>query len=164
MGYYDEIAEGYDELHGEEQARKYELILKNLEIRQNDLVLDVGCGTGLSGKFIDARIIGVDPTVQLLKTAQTRLYNVTLCGAENLPFNSKVFDYVFSLTAVHNFRDHEMGLREIYRVVGKTAVISILKRAKDYNGIIYSVKEIYKNWDMQIIDDDPHDIIFILNR
>ena len=39
MNYYDEIAEGYEELHKEEQEKKIEIVKKHLEINPDDKLL-----------------------------------------------------------------------------------------------------------------------------
>ena len=48
MDYYNQISKGYDELHGLEQLNKLNVIKNNLNIKNNDLLLDAGCGTGRS--------------------------------------------------------------------------------------------------------------------
>ena len=48
MNYYDEISEGYEELHKEEQEKKIELIKQHLKVNPEEKLLDVGCGTGLT--------------------------------------------------------------------------------------------------------------------
>ena len=66
MAFYDSIAPGYDELYAEEQRIKLGIIKENLDIKNNDLLLDVGCGTGLSSDF-DCEVIGIDPSMELLQ-------------------------------------------------------------------------------------------------
>ncbi|MFW9880705.1 MAG: class I SAM-dependent methyltransferase, partial [Candidatus Thorarchaeota archaeon] len=59
MDYYSGISEGYDELHKEEQLKKIKKVIELLKIKDNEKVLDVGCGTALySGYFKD--YIGID--------------------------------------------------------------------------------------------------------
>ena len=135
MDYYDAIANGYDKLHGHEQARKFKLVLSYLEIGAKETVLDVGCGTGLAYEHIKSPIVGIDPSNKLLKIAQNRLYQVTAGTAEDLPFRTRSFDYVIAMTSVHNFPDYRIGLEEIERVCKQTAVISVMKKSKSFNEI-----------------------------
>ena len=51
MNYYDEISEGYEELHKEEQETKIKIIKDWLAPGFNQKLLDVGCGTGLAAQF-----------------------------------------------------------------------------------------------------------------
>ena len=41
MDYYSSIADGYDELYGEEQLAKIKLILANVEIQDTEKVLAI---------------------------------------------------------------------------------------------------------------------------
>jgi ubiquinone/menaquinone biosynthesis C-methylase UbiE len=164
MDYYNTIAEGYDELHSEEQARKFKLILDNFEFAPDSTVLDVGCGSGLSACFIDPPIIGADPAGELLKLARSRLWQVARCRAEDLPFKEGSFDNVIAVTAVHNFDDHRAGLAEIARVTKSSAVITILKQARNYDDIMDTIQNIFHSWEKKKIEEDEFDDILILFR
>lgn len=124
-GYYDEIAKGYNELHGEEQLNKLRIIAGQVKIRPKELILDIGCGTGLSGRFFKCRIIGIDPSYELLKRCP---FPAIMGEGERLPFKDKSFDIVLCVTALHNFKYPIQGIQEILRVGRKTIVISILKK------------------------------------
>jgi len=67
--YYDEIASGYEELHREEQEKKVAIVKKELKITENMLLLDVGCGTGVTSNF-PCKIIGVDPAENVAPIAR----------------------------------------------------------------------------------------------
>src|SRR3989338_3668487 len=79
MDFYKLISKGYDELYGEEQKVKHDIIKANLNIRTDDLLLDVGCGTGSD---FNCRVIGMDPSMDLL---QQKTKNKIQATAENIP-------------------------------------------------------------------------------
>jgi len=64
MDFYRLIAKRYDELYGDEQSMKYNIIKENLEIKNSDLMLDVGCGTGHN---FNCKVVGMDPSTELLQ-------------------------------------------------------------------------------------------------
>ena len=55
---YNNIAKSYNELHGEEQIKKLDIIKKNIKIISP--LLDVGCGTGISTNYFNVESVGVD--------------------------------------------------------------------------------------------------------
>ena len=131
--YYDQIAEGYEELHREEQLVKLSLVTRWLAdhrpIKPMDLLLDVACGTGLTSGF-PCRAVGLDPAAKLLERNPHPL--LVQGEADHLPFADGTFDIVSSITALQNFHDPELALREMGRV-GKSDclfVMSFLKKAK----------------------------------
>jgi ubiquinone/menaquinone biosynthesis C-methylase UbiE len=127
MNYYDEISEGYNELHKEEQLRKVEIIIKELKLKGNEKVLDVGCGTAFYADHFGENYTGIDPSEGMLKKATAK---VILASAESLPFPDKSFDAVISITAAQNFTDVEKAINEIKRVAKNKIAITILKQAK----------------------------------
>jgi len=67
--YYDSIAEGYNELHGDEQRKKMKIIKEKININPKTRILDVGCGTGISSDF-NCHCIGIDPSKDLIEEAK----------------------------------------------------------------------------------------------
>ena len=128
MEYYDQIADGYDELYKEEQLEKVKIILEN--IKPKGLLLDVGAGSGISTKPFEkfCTCIAFDASWELLK----RYNGYKMLGkAEEMPFPDNYFDVIISVTALHHC-DVKKALKEIERV-GKKDVqiaISILKKSK----------------------------------
>ncbi|MBI1935436.1 methyltransferase domain-containing protein [Candidatus Woesearchaeota archaeon] len=127
MSLYNRIARGYDELYKEEQLEKLGMIKSEINFNKKDRILDVGCGTGISSD-LGCFVVGVDPSMGLLKQ-NCNTMKVLGC-AEQLPFKSNVFDYVVSVTAIHNFSNIKMSLKEMENVGKKGFIISVLKRAR----------------------------------
>lgn len=131
--YYNAIASGYEELHRDEQEKKVALVKKHLTVKETDLLLDVGCGTGITSNF-PCNVVGLDPSAELLKRFSAPLAKSvkTLCAsAEKMPLPNDSFDVVVSVTALQNFDDAEQGLKEMVRVGKKNAryAISFLKKS-----------------------------------
>jgi len=162
MNIYKTIAQGYDELYAEEQKIKLKLIKENMDIKNNDLLLDVGCGTGLSSDF-NCDVVGMDPSLELLQQSQinNNKNNKILAIAENIPFKDNAFDKVISVTSMHNFDDIAEGIKEIKRVGKNDFVFSILKRSAVYK---LMEKEIKENFNIKKIIDDKKDSIFICHK
>lgn len=154
MDYYDKISEGYNELHGEEQLKKARIIADELKVKPDETLLDVGCGTGIATELFNCKKTGVDPAKDLLAQCKFKTINV---GAESLPFPDKSFDYVISITAVHNFHSIQKGIEQMFRVAKDVVVISVLKKSKHLE-LIKSLLE--ENGKIYKTIEEEHDIIF----
>ena len=157
--YYSIISAGYNELYKEEQVKKINLVKKILKINKNDLLLDIGCGTGISTKpFIKkCKTIGIDTSFEMLKNVK----NKCICGeAEYLPFKPNLFDIIISITTFQNFYDINKAIDEILMVSKKDCqiVISIIKKSKK----IDNLKRILKNrFEVKEIEEEK-DLMFFL--
>lgn len=164
QNYYDSIAKSYNELHGEEQKKKLEIIKEHLDINEETVLLDVGCGTGVSSDF-DCYVVGVDPSEELLKIAKETHPETTFmkADAESLPFEDKSFDVVVSLTAIQNFNDIEEGLKEIERVGKNQFALSYLKKSAKSEMIEEQINNIFRKYKITRIEEEK-DIIFIIKE
>jgi len=94
--------------------------------------MDLGGGTGDLGagvaRVLDARVVIVDPTPQLLARAPGHpLVSVRLGAAEQIPFPDAFFDAVLVSDALHHFRDSDSALREMKRTVRPDGGVVILE-------------------------------------
>jgi ubiquinone/menaquinone biosynthesis C-methylase UbiE len=89
------------------------------------LVVDVGCGTGrfsepLADRFA-AKVIGIDPSQQMLAVARTKIVNdrveFMLAPAERLPLADGSADLVFMSMVFHHLPDKEAAARECCRLL-----------------------------------------------
>ncbi|MFC1732014.1 class I SAM-dependent methyltransferase [candidate division KSB1 bacterium] len=154
--YYNEISSGYEELHREEQEKKLVIIKKELgRLNKNTLLLDVGCGTGITSDF-DCVVYGVDPAQKLLDKAGKKPDFRICAEAENMPFEDNKFDIVISVTAIQNFHDIGKGLDEIKRVGKEKFVLSFLKKSGKKDLIL---EEIKKKFDVKKEIEEEKDVI-----
>lgn len=163
MTYYDDIAEGYEELHREEQLHKIETAKRLIQPKPDEQLLDVGCGTGLTTEPWDCKRYGLDPAKKLIARArQKEAIEYRIETAEENSFADKAFDYVISITAIQNFSDIPKGLVEIKRVLKDEgrALISTLKRGPRCNDIKEEVGDCF-----DIVDEREDDVdVFWLCR
>ncbi|HIH31119.1 TPA: class I SAM-dependent methyltransferase [Candidatus Woesearchaeota archaeon] len=137
-GYYDSIASGYDELHEEEQLKKLALIKKAIDedkrladFKNPKRLLDVGCGSGISTRFFQAKNrTGIDPSKELIKIAKKNdpKGKYIISDAETMPFNKKEFDIVISLTAIQSFSNISKALKKIHES-GDRFILTFLKKS-----------------------------------
>jgi len=156
--YYNSIADGYNELHGQEQRRKAKLVLSKLEQSDIDGFLDVGGGTGYATEIFPGKRVLLEPSEKLRAKAKGAAIEGV---AERLPFPDKSFSLVVCLTAIHHFKDPKKALSEMKRVCQRQVVVSLLKKAQNYRKLDSVIRKILKNCE---ILDDLHDMIYIWNR
>ena len=161
MEYYDAIASGYNELHEEEQLRKYGLIRESLDVRENETLLDIGCGTGLASRIFDCKIYGMDPSRKMLKEAKKNCLQkeeFVLAMGEHIPFKDCTFDAVICVTALHNFEAPRAALQEIKRVCKGRGALTVMKKAMKAHELKKIVDEVLCI--DSIIEEDKDMILF----
>lgn len=102
----------------------------NLEMKKPaPTILDVGCGPGfllfeLRKLLPEIRLIGLDSSDLMLdaakkkaRTKQDKEIEFKKGFAENLPFTDNSIDYIVSQNSLHDFKDVNESLIQIYRVL-----------------------------------------------
>lgn len=142
--------------------------LRNIEkrilskLKSGTNLLDLGCGSGrfsIGAARMGFDVVSVDITPQAIEAAKQRarrlgITNVNfLCeDMTNLPFEEKVFDYVFcprfSINAVATFSKRRKAIEEMLRVVKDGGMVLIESFNKFYlgRGIIFLLKNIIRDF------------------
>jgi ubiquinone/menaquinone biosynthesis C-methylase UbiE len=138
MRHYDHLAQVYDVQYSEEQKAKIEAALNNTKLNKNELVLDVGCGTGLLFQHVAKSaklVVGIDVSSKTLQEARKRteqLPNIAVVRADGdySPFQNQTFDKVFAITILQNMPNPAETLGEIKRVskMQSTIIVTGLKK------------------------------------
>jgi ubiquinone/menaquinone biosynthesis C-methylase UbiE len=161
--YYNSIAGGYDELYGPEQLAKWNAAKKLMKFSKNDVVLDVGCGTGLItveiAKLVKS-VTGIDISEVMINNAKPA-DNVTYIVADALmlPFPDKSFDKVVSFTVLQDIEDKETALKAMKRVCKGEILITIQKRNKSIDEIKSLLSKHFK---IKKFSEEEKDFIFVL--
>ena len=151
MLHYDQTAGGYDAQYAEEQNAKMEVALSNITLKKNNILLDMGCGTGLLFPYIADKtqlLIAIDISRKLLKQAKKRAKqhpNIALiqADADHTPFKNQTFHTLFAITLLQNMPNPTATLREIERITRPEATIglTILKKKFTQNAITELLKK-----------------------
>lgn len=90
---------------------------------KNKKILDVGCGPGVTLKFLtqNNEIVGVDIIDEYLKIAKENGFSKIICHnvEEGLPFENECFDIVVCTDLLEHVFNTEFVLQEIKRVMKK---------------------------------------------
>jgi len=140
MRHYDHQAKVYDAQYLEEQNAKIEDALNSMELGSNELVLDLGCGTGFLFQHMDKTtklLVGLDTSSKVLREAKKHtktLSNTVLIRADvdNTPFLNHIFDRIFAITLLQNMPDPMRTISEMKRVSKPEAVFVVTGLKKKF--------------------------------
>ncbi len=128
-GYYDErFGIVHDEVSAHAAVTEVEQLLGS-RLRDGDVVVDVGCGTGwfaagLTRLRPDVQVIGVDLSAGMLGKAASAGATVLVQGdATRLPFADGVVDVVVGRGVLHHLPDPVAALREWRRVMRPSGAV-----------------------------------------
>ncbi len=105
---------------------KIPIILKELNIKPTDIVLDIGCGGGILTKLIAEKgakkVVGLDSSASNLKHAgknKNKNQEFVVGNALALPFKKGYFDKVLATEIIEHLADDSQFINEIKRVLKK---------------------------------------------
>lgn len=173
---YNATWKSYDELYGEEQNKKHEIILRHLQQTCLEKAIDLGCGTGnFINKIVNKAtyLIGIDISKNMLKEAKrkTRKHSwktsLIIADAENIPIKSNSTNYVFAITLIQNLPNPIKFINEASRILRKKGriIITALKRVhqpEEINKIIKSNKNL--KVERKIDEEDIADTVIFLQK
>jgi ubiquinone/menaquinone biosynthesis C-methylase UbiE len=141
MRHYDQSASVYDVQYREEQEAKVRTALTDVVLKNKNLVLDTGCGTGLLFPQIADKVtlvVGLDISRIILQKARKRKKehaNVSLvrADADYTPFQNNVFNVAFAITLLQNMPQPVYTLNEIQRVTEPEATIVVTGLRKAFS-------------------------------
>jgi ubiquinone/menaquinone biosynthesis C-methylase UbiE len=120
-------------------SRARDELIKQANIKPNQRVLDLGCGTGtlvvlLKRKFPSAEIVGLDPDPKALRRAEKKVRRAGVSVqldegfSDALPYEPGTFDRVLSSFMLHHLKEHEREktLREVLRVLKPAGTFHLL--------------------------------------
>jgi SAM-dependent methyltransferase len=147
--------------------------LQHVTIRENDTILDVGCGGGVTvAKLAMAapkgKISGIDHSADSVAaaretnrslTAQGRV-TIELASVSALPYSDNVFDLVTAVETHFWWGEIAAGMREIFRVLKPGGHLIMI--AEFYNGPKYAkyADRIRKFTSMAVLDVEQHCALF----
>ena len=115
-------------------VRRYEseLLIDFLKPGPGEVILDVGCGTGVFTGDILSRgphVIGLDISSPMLRRAiqKARRYSFQVVAGDmiSLPLGEECVDKVFSMTALEFIEDGQAAVEELFRVTKKRGTIVV---------------------------------------
>ncbi len=141
---YCATSSGYDELYGDEQRRKYELVFKSHSPR--GVILDIGAGTCLLLEYLYARnllhrvayYIALDLTPCMLESCAKRinsyrlnhLVDIVEADASHLPLRDKSVDESYAFTVFDLLPEPREGVKEQVRVTRSLPIYTLLKKVE----------------------------------
>jgi trans-aconitate methyltransferase len=96
-----------------------ESLLSILDPKEDETILDLGCGTGdLTEKIAlsGAKVIGIDKSAEMLSVAKEKFPNINFQQSDAINFElNHQFDAIFSNAALHWILDKEQVIGQIFR-------------------------------------------------
>lgn len=148
---YDIQSVVYDATFGRLVKRRVESAIKHMKIRNDDLVLDLGIGTGASLNYFPTdrgRIVGIDLSSGMLKVCKQKIeesnrrnVSVFQANALELPFEDDTFDQVFISHVISVVSDPVQLVKEAQRVARPGARILILNHFQSTNRLIALIEK-----------------------
>lgn len=111
--------------YGIKRRIKTNIILKLLESRSPDLILDAGCGAGHFLFLVDSEIIGIDLNRKYVSMAKTSKKAVLLADIRYQPFKDNIFDKIICSEVLEHISDDVMAANEIQRTLKKGGIAII---------------------------------------
>ena len=160
---FDNIADNYDFLnHSLSFGMDYYWRRKAVKQLTNNpkTILDVATGTAdfaiSASRIKKSKIIGIDISEGMINVGKKKIkkrgledkIELQIADSEKLPFSENSFDAITAGFGVRNYENLEKGLSEMFRVLNKSGIVTILGPSKPKT---FPLKQIYNTYFHKIL-------------
>ena len=120
--------------------RNREILFWLQKINKNGLVLDFGCGSGLTSECLESNglnVVGMDVSMVLLRKAHNRRssskLNVLQYDGTMMPFGNDTFDFIVTYVVLNHLTNQEKltsVLNELNRIVKRSGVVIAIEQTR----------------------------------
>ncbi len=122
--FYDIVSDSYEAVDGKRDRITTTWIAKKLRQLQKQTngktLLDIGCGSGFilrNAQPYYKTVIGVDISLEILKTLQKQGFLAVCADTDHLPFKDNAFDTITCFAVLHHLYTYEKLFWETHRVL-----------------------------------------------
>ncbi len=139
--FFDEIAPQWDEKSGPEAIERVRRWCASLPLPSDAVVVDLGCGTGISSQAIaggtNRRVVAVDLSLEMLRNGRSKRDTDCVCwicgNAMELPLADSVADGLLALHVLPHLERRAVAFSEWRRVLkpgGSLFITHLMSRAR----------------------------------
>jgi SAM-dependent methyltransferase len=134
---YDSVADEYDRLTPPLFGAIARDLVEFLAPLAGVTALDAGTGTGVTAQAVasavgrEGVVVGVDPSLAMLRLARRRTSPLVAGVAPGLPFPDDTFDVVVANLVLSHFRDTAAGATELVRVLRPRGLLGVTAWPED---------------------------------
>ena len=147
----EDLAQLYERVSAERQYKAGQRLVHDLEVKDGETVLDLGCGTGLLAEYIagivglGGLVIGIDPLALRIEIAKRRTRSNLQFKTGNAydlsEFPPAMFDAVCMNAVFHWLPEKHEPLLQINRVLRQGRRLGISTGSKESPNRLHGVKE-----------------------
>ncbi len=163
MKRYNETASKYDDRYRSIQEQKYREIFSMIDYDVNDIVLDVGSGTGLLLDYLSSSVENIlccDLSFNMLVEGRKRHNNaIFICAdSDHLPFRDSSFDLTTCISVIQNLPEPFQTIEESFRILkdgGRLLLTALDKKYTDIelrNICVKAGYDVIKLWHLSVED------------
>jgi len=133
-------ADTYDAVVAPQADAGMELIAM-AKVREQDSILDIGCGTGtltaeLARLACRGKVVGIDPSIEMFDRAKNKCSSFPNVSLHNIPAQAlefqKEFDLVFSNSTFQWIKEQEDVIVRVYQALRPEGRFAVQMPAKDF--------------------------------
>jgi ubiquinone/menaquinone biosynthesis C-methylase UbiE len=158
---WSQIAEKYNNISWVTDENYLNVIREMLELKLDDVVLEVGCGTAIVLDHLKNKVkqvYGIDSNPDMLKLVSKNI-DVRIGTADNIPFQSETFDKVVLRMVLHCIKECDLKkiMIEIKRVLKIGGILLVAERVPIRDDFIASFRSLvqeredrlfFTSWDL----------------
>ena len=138
---FNRVADCYND-YSDFQFQVAKNLCNMMTVKENQRILDLGCGTGYVAKIINkSKIIQLDISFNMCKRAKLSNYSTINAKMESLPLSNRCVDFVTSSFSLHWSYDISKTISEINRIINKHGKLFI---SIPVNNTFYELNDILR--------------------